>query len=58
MGVNIKLDSGRHVKHVDRKQLYTDLEARINYLHAFLDFNSSKHIHYYIVSYGHCAENS
>ncbi|KAI9931833.1 hypothetical protein ASPWEDRAFT_169325 [Aspergillus wentii DTO 134E9] len=31
---------GRPVKHVDRKSLYTRLEARINYLREFLDFNS------------------
>lgn len=29
-------------KHIDRKQLYTNLEERIKYLHDFLDFNSSK----------------
>ena len=40
MGLNVR-DSSRQVKHVDRKQLYTDLEARISYLHGFLDFNSS-----------------
>ncbi|KAJ8061438.1 hypothetical protein OCU04_009258 [Sclerotinia nivalis] len=26
--------------HIDRKELYTDLEARIHYLHSFLDFSS------------------
>lgn len=31
----------RHMNHVDREELYTDLEARIRYLHSFLDFSSS-----------------
>ncbi|KAL4779602.1 Protoglobin-domain-containing protein [Aspergillus varians] len=35
-----KLD-GRPVKNIDRKALYTRLEARIEYLKDFLDFNSS-----------------
>jgi hypothetical protein len=35
------LEGGRPVKHVSRKALYTRLEARINYLKDFLDFNSS-----------------
>lgn len=26
--------------HVGREELYTDLEARIRYLHSFLDFGS------------------
>ncbi|KAF7916700.1 hypothetical protein BELL_0864g00020 [Botrytis elliptica] len=26
--------------HIDRKELYTDLETRIHYLHSFLDFSS------------------
>ena len=30
------------MQHVDRKSLYTDLEARIRYLHSFLDFGASK----------------
>ncbi|CCF42212.1 hypothetical protein CH063_12277 [Colletotrichum higginsianum] len=30
----------RHMSHVDREELYTDLEARIRYLHSFLDFSS------------------
>ncbi|KAI9375717.1 Protoglobin-domain-containing protein [Aspergillus egyptiacus] len=38
--VYFELD-GREVKHVDRKSLYTNLEARINYLKEFLDFNSN-----------------
>lgn len=29
--------------HVDRKDLYTDIEARIRYLHSFVDFSSSMH---------------
>ncbi|KAK4131682.1 hypothetical protein BT67DRAFT_436141 [Trichocladium antarcticum] len=32
---------GRPMQHVDRKSLYTDLEARIRYLHSFLDFGAS-----------------
>jgi len=28
------------MQHVDRKELYTNLEARIRYLHSFLDFSS------------------
>ncbi|KAA8648599.1 hypothetical protein EYZ11_001596 [Aspergillus tanneri] len=35
------LGSNRPVKRVDRKALYTRLEARINYLRDFLDFNTS-----------------
>ncbi|KAG8411125.1 hypothetical protein J3458_016235 [Metarhizium acridum] len=31
------------MKHIDREDLYTNLEARIQYLHSFLDF--SKHAH-------------
>ncbi|OHE91285.1 hypothetical protein CORC01_13400 [Colletotrichum orchidophilum] len=31
----------RHMNHIDREELYTDLEARIRYLHSFLDFSSS-----------------
>lgn len=27
--------------HIDRKDLYTDIEARIRYLHSFVDFSSS-----------------
>lgn len=29
------------MRHIDRKDLYTNLEARIQYLHTFLDFGSS-----------------
>lgn len=29
------------MRHIDRKELYTSLEARIQYLHSFLDFSSS-----------------
>lgn len=32
----------RPMRHVDRKDLYTNLEARIQYLHTFLDFGSSE----------------
>ncbi|KAL2262631.1 hypothetical protein VTK26DRAFT_666 [Humicola hyalothermophila] len=31
----------RPIQHIDRKSLYTDLEARIRYLHSFLDFGAS-----------------
>lgn len=30
----------RHFHHIDRKELYTNLEARVHYLHTFLDFSS------------------
>lgn len=30
------------MKHIERKDLYTNLEARIQYLHTFLDFSSSR----------------
>lgn len=30
----------RPVQHIDRKELYTNLEARVRYLHSFLDFSS------------------
>ncbi|KAG8410328.1 hypothetical protein J3459_017140 [Metarhizium acridum] len=29
------------MKHIDREDLYTNLEARIQYLHSFLDFSSN-----------------
>ncbi|KAB5581040.1 Protoglobin-domain-containing protein [Coniochaeta sp. 2T2.1] len=32
--------SQREMQHIDRKELYTNLEARIRYLHSFLDFSS------------------
>ncbi|RPB12081.1 hypothetical protein P167DRAFT_488312 [Morchella conica CCBAS932] len=28
------------MQHIDRKELYTNLEARVKYLHSFLDFNA------------------
>ncbi|KAI0122930.1 Protoglobin-domain-containing protein [Xylariales sp. AK1849] len=31
----------RPMKHIDRRDLYTNLEARIQYLHTFLDFSSN-----------------
>ncbi|KAK4170486.1 Protoglobin-domain-containing protein [Cladorrhinum sp. PSN259] len=31
----------RPMQHIDRKSLYTSLEARIRYLHSFLDFGSN-----------------
>ena len=33
------MPKGRLVTHVDREDLYTSLEARIKYLHSFLDFS-------------------
>lgn len=30
------------MEHIDRKSLYTSLEARIDYLHKFLDFDDRK----------------
>ncbi|ROT42539.1 hypothetical protein SODALDRAFT_326699 [Sodiomyces alkalinus F11] len=30
----------RHITHISREDLYTDLEARIRYLHSFIDFSS------------------
>ncbi|KAI1196593.1 Protoglobin-domain-containing protein [Nemania serpens] len=30
----------RPMRHIDRKELYTNLETRIQYLHSFLDFSS------------------
>jgi len=32
--------SKRAPQHIDRKELYTSLAARVSYLHSFLDFNS------------------
>ncbi|KAF7890700.1 hypothetical protein EAF00_009015 [Botryotinia globosa] len=32
--------ASRSTLHIDRKELYTDLETRIHYLHSFLDFSS------------------
>ena len=29
--------------HISREELYTDLEARIRYLHSFLDFSTSEY---------------
>lgn len=31
------------MQHIDRKELYTNLETRIQYLHSFLDFSSRMH---------------
>ncbi|KAF2108163.1 Protoglobin-domain-containing protein [Lophiotrema nucula] len=31
----------RPMQHIDRKELYTNLETRIQYLHSFLDFSSN-----------------
>jgi hypothetical protein len=30
----------RPMQHIDRRELYTSLETRIQYLHSFLDFSS------------------
>lgn len=32
--------TSRPMKHIDREDLYTNLEARVMYLHSFLDFSS------------------
>ncbi|KAG9235368.1 Protoglobin-domain-containing protein [Amylocarpus encephaloides] len=34
------MGNSRPIQHVDRAELYTNLEARINYLQSFLDFSS------------------
>ncbi|EUC31927.1 hypothetical protein COCVIDRAFT_35970 [Bipolaris victoriae FI3] len=34
------LQNHRPMQHIDRRELYTSLEARIQYLHSFLDFSS------------------
>lgn len=42
------------MQHIDRKELYTSLEARIRYLHSFLDFGTSKWANISVlVIYGH-----
>ena len=33
------------MKHIDREDLYTNLEARVMYLHSFLDFSSRMFLH-------------
>ena len=38
--MEIPIDPGRPIKHVSRKAIYTRLEARIDYLRDFLNFNS------------------
>ena len=40
--------TGRRIdmRHIDRKEIYTSLEARVQYLHSFLDFSSSAYILY------------
>lgn len=38
--MEIPIDTGRPIKHVSRKAIYTRLEARIEYLRDFLNFNS------------------
>lgn len=30
------------VQHIDRKELYTSLPARVRYLHSFLGFNAGR----------------
>lgn len=32
----------RPIKHIQREDLYTNLEVRIQYLHSFLDFSSRR----------------
>jgi hypothetical protein len=32
----------RAMQHIDRKEIYTNLDARIRYLHSFLDFGTSE----------------
>lgn len=34
-------NSKRPMQHIDRKELYTNLDARIRYLHSFLDFGAN-----------------
>lgn len=34
--------TSRPIQHISREEIYTNLEARIQYLHSFLDFDSSK----------------
>lgn len=36
--------TSRPIKHIEREDLYTNLEARVQYLHSFLDFSSRKSI--------------
>lgn len=36
-----KMASTHPMKHIDRGELYTSLEARIQYLQSFLDFSNS-----------------
>lgn len=43
----------RPMRHIDRKDLYTNLEARVQYLHTFLDFGSSKCKNNSLVIYVH-----
>lgn len=31
------------MQHIDRRDLYTNLETRIMYLHSFLDFSTRTH---------------
>lgn len=38
--MNPTFDTDRPIKHVSRKAIYTRLEARIDYLRSFLDFNT------------------
>lgn len=38
--VVIMAGMARPMKHIDREDLYTNLEARVQYLHSFLDFSS------------------
>lgn len=40
--IQLNMKNTQPIKHISREELYTNLEARIAYLHDFLDFGSSK----------------
>ncbi len=40
----------RPIQHIDRRDLYTNLEARILYLHTFTDFSSRQFSLFYFHS--------
>jgi hypothetical protein len=50
--ITIKMASQRPMQHIDRKDLYTNLEIRIAYLHSFLDFSSRM----YPNNFYHCTD--
>jgi len=39
-GVSITMAGIAPMKHIDRDEIYTNLESRIQYLHSFLDFTN------------------